>query len=87
MSNNATTNFISFTLPASYAYAGIAKGDDGKLYFSPYNASAVLVIDPYTASASTLSLPDGVSGNYVFAGIVKLSLIHISAPTRLLSIS
>ena len=72
MSNNATTNFISFTLPTDLAYAGIAKGDDGKLYCAPRNASDVLVFDPAAGTTSTLSpLPDGVSDNAKFISIAK----------------
>ena len=60
MSSKGTATTSTLPLPSGvsggYKFRGIAKGDDGKLYCAPWNASVVLVIDTAAGTTSTLPL-------------------------------
>jgi len=63
-----TTIDISSTISSDNKYFGGVLGPNGRIYFVPYNADNIGILDPSTSSFSTLDISSSISSNNKYLG-------------------
>ena len=63
-----TTMDISSTISSGNKYAGGVLGPDGLIYFVPYNADKIGILDASSSSFSTLDISSYISWDYKYFG-------------------